>query len=219
MYLLNQKLIFPDISNADPNGLLAIGGDLSPQRLLLAYQSGIFPWYNSGEIIQWWSPNPRFILYPQHLKISKNTHKLLKNNYFQFTENQCFEQVIQYCSKIKRKGQSGTWITSEMIEVYCLLHKRGIAKSVEVWKDNQLVGGFYGIDLITIFCGESMFSLASNASKCGFSYFVNKYAKKYKAIDCQIYSSYLAQLGAVEIHREKFKELLDDEAVKNLHFK
>lgn len=219
MYIITNNLIFPNISDADENGLLAIGGDLSPQRLILAYQSGIFPWYNPGEIIQWWSPNPRFVLYPNHLKISKSTRKLLNNNYFSFTENYCFEKVIQHCSAVKRKGQSGTWITDEMIEAYCLLHKKGIAKSIEVWKDHALVGGFYGIDLGSVFCGESMFSLVSNASKCGFSYFVAKYSKKYKLIDCQVYSSYLEQLGATEISRENFQKLLNEEVGKNLHFK
>lgn len=218
MYLLTQKLEFPDISLADESGLLAIGGDLTPERLLLAYKSGIFPWYNPKEIIQWWSPDPRFVLYPKNLKISKSTKKLLNQEYFEFTENQCFPEVIKQCASIKRSGQAGTWITEEMFHAYCNLHERGLAKSVEVWKNHDLVGGFYGIDLHTVFCGESMFSKISNASKCGFSYFTQKYSNQYKIIDCQIYSSYLEQLGAVEISREKFKTYLECEAIKNLDF-
>ncbi|MDR1876636.1 MAG: leucyl/phenylalanyl-tRNA--protein transferase [Flavobacteriaceae bacterium] len=219
MVWLTDKIEFPDVSNANKGGLLALGGDLSPERLLLAYKSGIFPWYNPGEIIQWWSPDPRFILFPPDLKISKSTRKLLSQEYFQFTENQCFREVIVKCAAVKRTNQNGTWITDDMIEAYCLLHEMGLAKSVEVWKNKELVGGFYGIDLKTVFCGESMFSETSNASKCGFTYFVQKYSHQYKIIDCQIYTSYLEQLGAVEIPRERFREYLDSEKVKNLHFK
>ncbi|MDR2121874.1 MAG: leucyl/phenylalanyl-tRNA--protein transferase [Flavobacteriaceae bacterium] len=208
MIWLTNEIKFPDISEADKNGLLAIGGDLSPERLLLSYRSGIFPWYNSGEIIQWWSPDPRFVLFPSDLKISKSTRKILNKKLFHFTEDQCFREVILQCSAIQRPGQEGTWITHEMIDAYCALHEKKLAKSVEVWKDGELVGGFYGIDLKSIFCGESMFSKVSNASKCGFTYFVKKYSYKYKLIDCQIYSSYLEQLGAVGISREKFKEFL-----------
>lgn len=218
MIWLTKKLEFPKLSLADQNGLLAIGGDLSPERLLLAYKSGIFPWYNPNEIIQWWSPDPRFVLYPKDLKISKSTKKLLNQKYFYFTENQCFPEVVRYCASIKRTGQTGTWITEEMINAYCTLHEMGLAKSVEVWKNNDLVGGFYGIDLLTIFCGESMFSKISNASKCGFTYFAQKYSHQYKIIDCQIYSSYLEQLGAMEISRKKFKTYLDCDIIKNLDF-
>ncbi|MCO6563893.1 MAG: leucyl/phenylalanyl-tRNA--protein transferase [Apibacter sp.] len=218
MIRLTKKLEFPKLSLADQNGLLAIGGDLSPERLLLAYKSGIFPWYNPNEIIQWWSPDPRFVLYPKDLKISKSTKKLLNQKYFYFTENQCFSEVVRYCASIKRTGQTGTWITEEMINAYCTLHEMGLAKSVEVWKNNDLVGGFYGIDLLTIFCGESMFSKISNASKCGFTYFAQKYSHQYKIIDCQIYSSYLEQLGAMEISRKKFKTYLDCDIIKNLDF-
>ncbi len=219
MIWLTDKVEFPDISEADSNGLLAIGGDLSPERLLLAYKSGIFPWFNPGEIIQWWAPDPRFVLFPQDIRVSKSTQKLLKNNYFWFTENQCFREVVTSCSSIERIGQGGTWITDEMIEAYCLLHEKRLAKSIEVWKDGELVGGFYGIDLKTVFCGESMFSKVNNASKCGFTYFVTQYAHQYKIIDCQLYTSYLEQLGAIEIPLEKFREYLSSEEVKNLHFK
>lgn len=218
MIWLTKKLEFPDIHKADENGLLAIGGDLSPERLLLAYKSGIFPWYNPNEIIQWWSPNPRFVLYPNKLKISKSTQKILNQEYFHFTENQCFSEVISQCASIKRPGQRGTWITDEMFNAYCTLHELGLAKSVEVWKNNDLVGGFYGIDLHIVFCGESMFSKVSNSSKCGFTYFVQKHSHQYKLIDCQIHSSYLEQLGAEEISREKFKTFLECREIKNLHF-
>ncbi|TWP29311.1 leucyl/phenylalanyl-tRNA--protein transferase [Apibacter muscae] len=218
MIFLTDRLEFPEVSNANSNGLLAIGGDLSAGRLLLAYKSGIFPWYNKDEIIQWWSPDPRFVLFPNKLKISKSTKKLLKQEYFQFTENKCFKKVVSHCASASRKGQSGTWITNEMIDAYVILNQKGLAKSFEVWRENLLVGGFYGVDLGDIFCGESMFSIVSNASKCGFTNFVNKYANKYKFIDCQVYSSYLEQLGAMEIPRNKFINYLNSETIKNLHF-
>jgi leucyl/phenylalanyl-tRNA--protein transferase len=216
---LTSKIQFPDISEANADGLLAIGGDLSPERLLLAYKSGIFPWYNSGEIIQWWAPNPRFVLFPSDIKVSKSTQKILNQKYFHFTENTCFREVITQCSTIKRPGQKGTWITCEMINAYCVLHEKGLAKSIEVWRDGELVGGFYGIDLQSVFCGESMFSKMDNASKCGFIYFVKKYSHQYKIIDCQLYSPYLERLGAIEISWGKFKEYLNFNEVKNLHFK
>ncbi|MGM5630159.1 leucyl/phenylalanyl-tRNA--protein transferase [Apibacter raozihei] len=219
VYLLNEKLEFPETSLALKNGLLAIGGDLSPERVLLAYKSGIFPWFNSDEIIQWWAPDPRFILFPKEIKISKSTRRLLSKNHFRFTENLCFEKVIRHCASVKREGQDGTWITEDMIEAYIRLHRLGIAKSLEVWENTDLVGGFYGIDLVDVFCGESMFSLKSNASKCGFTYFAEKYKDQYKVIDCQIYSTYLAQLGACEISLKTFKNYLDTDRVKNLHFK
>lgn len=208
MEFLTEQMKFPDVSQASPEGLLAIGGDLSPQRLLLAYQSGIFPWFDEKQPILWWSPDPRFVLFPEKLKISKSMQGLLKKQIFKVTLNTCFERIIKECAEIKREGQNGTWITEEMKKSYTHLHKLGYATSVEVWKDNDLVGGLYGVDLRNgIFCGESMFSKVSNASKFGFIYFLSK--TTFKLIDCQVYTDHLASLGAEEIDREVFLSYLD----------
>jgi len=210
MYLLSENLIFPPVHLANEDGLLAIGGDLSPERLELAYKSGIFPWYNQGEPIIWYSPNPRMVLFPENLKISKSMKQLIRKNEFKITFNQNFSEVISNCKNIFRAAdQGGTWITNEMQEAYIELHKKGIAKSVEVWLGNELVGGLYGIDLGSVFCGESMFSKVSNASKLAFIYMVQKFEKEnYKLIDCQVYNNHLATLGADEIPREEFLEYL-----------
>ena len=146
MYLLSHKMEFPDVSLASHEGLLAYGGDLSAERLILAYSKGIFPWFEESEPILWWSPNPRFVLFPEELKVSKSLRKIINNQVFSITSNKCFEEVISECAAIHRKGQKGTWITQEMIKAYCQLHKLGYAKSVEVWKGKELVGGFYGVD-------------------------------------------------------------------------
>jgi len=210
MYLLSENLIFPPVHLANEDGLLAIGGDLSPERLGLAYKSGIFPWYNQGEPIIWYSPKSRMVLFPENLKISKSMKQLIRKNEFKITFNQNFSEVISNCKNIFRAAdQGGTWITNEMQEAYIELHKKGIAKSVEVWLGNELVGGLYGIDLGSIFCGESMFSKVSNASKLAFIYMVQKFEKEnYKLIDCQVYNNHLATLGADEIPREEFLEYL-----------
>ena len=210
MYLLSENLIFPPVHLANEDGLLAIGGDLSPERLGLAYKSGIFPWYNQGEPIIWYSPKSRMVLFPENLKISKSMKQLIRKNEFKITFNQNFSEVISNCKNIFRAAdQGGTWITNEMQEAYIELHKKGIAKSVEVWLGNELVGGLYGIDLGSVFCGESMFSKVSNASKLAFIYMVQKFEKEnYKLIDCQVYNNHLATLGADEIPREEFLEYL-----------
>lgn len=205
MFLLSKDLVFPPVYLANKDGILAIGGDLSLERLILAYKSGIFPWYNPGEPIIWYSPNLRMVLFPKDLKISKSIKQLIRKNEFQITFNQSFEAVISNCKTIEREGQGGTWITDEMQEAYINLHKKGIAKSVEVWLGNELVGGLYGIDLGTVFCGESMFSKVSNASKLAFIYLVQKLEQEnYKLIDCQVYNPHLESLGADEISREEF---------------
>lgn len=203
MHFLGKNIAFPDVSLANAEGLLAIGGDLSLERLILAYQRGIFPWYEDGEPILWWSPDPRFVLFPNHLKVSKSMRKILKDSAFNVTMNRNFEGVIRNCAQSKRQGQAGTWITETMIEAYCNLHKRNLAKSVEVWQDDKLVGGFYGVDLNNgMFCGESMFSAVSNSSKLAFISFVQ--STNYKLIDCQLHTDHLESLGAVEIPRDKF---------------
>jgi len=205
MYLLSKDLVFPQVHLADKDGLLAVGGDLSPERLLLAYKSGIFPWYNQGEPIAWYSPDPRMVLFPKNLKISKSMKQIIRKNQFRVTFNQNFSEVIANCKNSYREGQGGTWITDEMEQAYINLHNLGVAKSVEVWEGNELVGGLYGIDLGHIFCGESMFSKVSNASKFAFIYLVQKLEKEhYTLIDCQVYNEHLNSLGAEEISRFEF---------------
>ena len=205
MVLLGAALVFPPVEMASSEGILAFGGDLQPQRLILAYQSGIFPWYNEGEPIIWYSPAMRMVLFPEELKISKSMHRFIAKNEFRITWNKAFEQVIDHCQKSPRKDQLGTWITEEMKEAYIKLYKLGFAKSVEVWKKDELVGGLYGIDLGHVFCGESMFSKVSNTSKLAFIHLVQELQKKdYKLIDCQVYNEHLESLGAREISREEF---------------
>jgi len=205
MYLLSKDIIFPPVHLANEDGILAIGGDLSIERLLLAYKNGIFPWFNEGEPIIWYSPNPRMVLFPKNLKISKSMQQIIRKNEFKITFNQNFSEVIRNCKTIFREGQGGTWITNEMQQAYLKLHNLGIAKSVEVWKGAELVGGLYGIDLGHIFCGESMFSKVSNTSKLAFIYLVQKLEKEnYQLVDCQVYNNHLDSLGACEISRNEF---------------
>lgn len=209
MNFLTDKIQFPNPNTATPEGVVAIGGDLSVERLLLAYKSGIFPWYDEGSPIIWWSPDPRMVLYPSELKISKSMRQVIAKQTFTVTYNTCFREVITQCANAKRKNQDGTWITNNMIKAYCKLNKLGYATSVEVWQDKELVGGLYGIDLGTIFCGESMFAKVSNASKVGLINFVQYLQKKnYVLIDCQVYTQHLQSLGAKEISREAFLSIL-----------
>ena len=207
MRWLNDTIEFPSVSEANNDGLLAVGGDLSSKRVLLAYQSGIFPWYEANQPLLWWAPNPRFVLYPSKLKVSKSSKRLLKSKKFEVSVNRNFKDVILACAKVKRQSQSGTWITDKMIDVYCELHQMGFAKSVEVWLDNKLVGGLYGVQFNEdVFCGESMFSYVSNASKIGFISFIQM--SKFKLIDCQVHSSHLESLGAEKINRSDFMQHL-----------
>ncbi|WP_299225445.1 leucyl/phenylalanyl-tRNA--protein transferase [uncultured Psychroserpens sp.] len=208
MRFLTKDIIFPEVSEASREGLLAVGGDLSLKRLILAYESGIFPWFDVEEPILWWSPDPRFVLFPEKLKISKSMKQVLRNNDFKVTINKAFEAVINNCSKIKRDGQQGTWITDNLKEAYIKLHKKGFAKSIEVWLGDDLVGGLYGVDINNgVFCGESMFSKVSNASKVGFITFVQN--ANYKLIDCQVYTNHLESLGAEDISRAEFLTFLN----------
>ncbi|QIE59523.1 leucyl/phenylalanyl-tRNA--protein transferase [Rasiella rasia] len=211
MKVLSKELLFPKVEEANPDGLLAIGGDLSTERLLLAYRSGIFPWYEANQPILWWSPNPRMVLFLEDVTISKSLKKVIRKQEFTVTFNKNFDAVIEQCACVKRAGQQGTWITKEMICAYQKLHKLGHALSFEVWRDIVLVGGGYGIDLPEqkVFCGESMFSLESNASKVGFESLINRCAgENYQIIDCQVYTSHLERFGAKEISRSSFMELL-----------
>ena len=209
MYQLSSEHIFPSALTANSDGVVAIGGDLDPKRILKAYKQGIFPWFENDDYLVWWSPDPRMVLFPKKLKISKSTKKILKDDYFKVTFNQSFDEVVDCCAKVKRFGQNGTWITEGLKKAYNLLHKEGHAFSVEVWKDFELVGGLYGIDLGDIFCGESMFSKENNASKIGFIHLIKELSKNgYKLIDCQVPSAHLKSLGAEEISREQFLNYL-----------
>jgi len=214
MYLLTNQIAFPSHSEADKNGLLAIGGDLSTARLIHAYNNGIFPWYNENEPLLWWTPDPRMVLYPKELRVSKSMKAVLKKQLFTITFNTAFERVIQQCAQIKRNDQDDTWITNDMTKAYIELHKKGIATSVEVWQDEKLVGGLYGIDLKDkkVYCGESMFSIISNASKAAFITLVRELKTKgYSLIDCQMHTTHLESLGAREIPREEFLKHLNKE--------
>ncbi len=212
MIWLSDKIEFPPYELATEDGVIALGGDLSSERLIYAYSKGVFPWFNEGEPIVWYSPPERMVLFPQELKISKSMKQILKKGIFEITDNTAFKEVIFNCKNAERKDQDGTWITNDMEQAYINLHKIGVAKSIEVWQldannDKQLVGGLYGIDLGNgIFCGESMFSKASNMSKVAFIYLVN--TCKYKLIDCQVYNDHLASLGAREIDRVDFLNFL-----------
>jgi len=210
MYFLTKELYFPSVDTASPEGVVAIGGDLSSERLLLAYQSGIFPWFEDDEPIMWWSPPERMVLFFEDLKISKSMRNILNRQQFKVTFNTAFREVIINCKKISRKDQPGTWITDEMVEAYCLLHELGKARSVEVWQNEELVGGLYGVDLGHVFCGESMFSKVPNASKVAFIYLAKQLVQEnYRLLDCQIYNKHLASLGCVEIDRDDFMMVLN----------
>lgn len=212
MYFLTKELFFPPVSETDEDGILAIGGDLSAERLKLAYRNGIFPWFEDDDPIIWWSPNPRMVLFFDDLVISKSMRNILNRKMFKVTFNQNFREVISNCKRIKRDGQNGTWITDDMVEAYVKLHELGMAKSVEVWLNDELVGGLYGIDLGHVFCGESMFSKVSNASKVAFIILSQQLQRNnYKLIDCQVYNDHLASLGCREIDREDFMKVLKNQ--------
>ncbi len=207
MYFLYPEDPFPNVNEANEDGLLAVGADLNPKRLLDAYQKGIFPWFEDDEQLLWWSPDPRFVLFPEELKVSKSMKQFLKNCNLEVTINKDFKAVITVCSKINRPGQEGTWITKGMINAYTELHELGLATSVEVWQEDRLVAGLYGVDLNNgVFCGESMFSTMSNGSKAGFITFIQN--TNYKLIDCQVYTNHLESLGAKDISRETFLKYL-----------
>jgi leucyl/phenylalanyl-tRNA--protein transferase len=208
LFVLNNELVFPPVELAEPEGLLAVGGDLSTERLLLAYKSGIFPWYE-GEHILWWCPDPRFVLFPTELKVSKSMSQLIKKNRFKFKTDYNFKEVINQCKTIARRGQESTWITDEVKAAFLRLHELGCAHSAETWLDDKLVGGLYGIRLGNVFFGESMFSTESNASKYAFINYVQLLNQDgIELIDCQVYTAHLESLGARMIKRSNFIELL-----------
>ena len=209
MYRLTDALLFPSPEQASAEGIVAVGGDLKPERVMLAYRKGIFPWFESDDFLLWWSPDPRMVLFPDRLKISKSMRSVLRKKQFEVTFNKAFDQVVEACAKVKRFGQNGTWITPGLMEVYSTLHIQGHAHSVEVWEEGSLVGGLYGIDLGTVFCGESMFSKSSNASKVALIFLVKELKKnKYELIDCQVPTQHLASMGAEPISRTEFLTFL-----------
>ena len=209
MFQLGEDYIFPHPSNADKHGIVAYGGDLNPLRILEAYKSGIFPWFESDQKLMWWSPDPRMILYVDKFKVSKSFKAFLKKSNYKVTFNKDFELVINSCANIKRINQKGTWITEGLIKSFIDLHKMGKAISVEVWEDDDIVGGLYGLDLDDVFCGESMFSKSSNASKIALYYLTKELRKNnYRFIDCQVPSEHLKSLGGEIISRSNFLDLL-----------
>lgn len=209
MYFLSKELYFPPVSEASYEGILAVGGDLSSERLLLAYRNGIFPWFEEDEPILWWSPPQRMVVDPNEYKTAKSLRNILNRKIFEVTFNKNFSEVIKHCQTIKRKGQKGTWITDSMYEAYLKLHNLGIAKSVEVWQQDKLVGGLYGVDLGKVFCGESMFSLVPNASKVAFVSLIEKLKhENFLLLDCQVHNNHLEKLGAFEITRENYLKIL-----------
>ena len=206
MIWLTDTIEFPGYDCTSKEGIIALGGDLSIERLTHAYKNGIFPWFSDNDPIVWYCPFERMVLFPAEIKISKSMQKIINKNEFTITENTAFEAVIYNCKNIDRNDGFGTWITNDMEQAYINLHKKGIAKSIEVWFKDELVGGLYGIEINHIFCGESMFSKVSNASKLAFMHLAKN--KNYKLIDCQIYNEHLASLGAREIDRSLFLSIL-----------
>ena len=209
MYFLTKELYFPPVEEASFEGILAVGGDLSVNRLLLAYRNGIFPWFSDDEPIFWWAPPERMVVNPMEYKVSKSLRNIINRNLFEVTINKNFNDVISNCQNAKRNGQEGTWITDDIIQSYTQLHQLGKAMSFEVWQNDELVGGLYGVDLGHVFCGESMFSKVPNASKVAFVKLID-YLKEnnYKLLDCQLHNDHLEKLGAFEISRAIFMMVL-----------
>ncbi|TSD64510.1 leucyl/phenylalanyl-tRNA--protein transferase [Inquilinus sp. KBS0705] len=206
IFRLDDRILFPDAGLAEPDGLLAIGGDLSVERLALAYKSGIFPWYSEDDPILWFSPHERFVLYPERLNVSKSMKRILRSGAFTITYDNCFNEVVKSCSTAPREGQDGTWITTDMQAAYSNLHDAGFAHSIEVWQNQRLVGGLYGVAIGTVFCGESMFSKVSNASKVALISLCQ--SSQYELIDCQVYTDHLASMGAHMITRQEYMAAL-----------
>ena len=209
IYQLDEDDVwFPDPEQAEEDGFLAVGGDLSPERLMLAYRHGIFPWYSDETPILWYSPHERFVIFPPDLRVSKSMRQVMRNGGFTFTYDQCFGEVIEACSAAPRPGQDGTWITADMKEAYIRLHRLGVAHSVEVWKDGSLAGGLYGVLVNRVFCGESMFSRVSNASKAALVWLCGRHGLR--MVDCQFHTAHLESMGAVFISRRQYLQILSD---------
>lgn len=210
-----RPLWFPHPSNADPNGLLGVGGDLSPERLELAYRSGIFPWYSDPQPILWWSPDPRMVLYADELRVPRSLAKRIRQERFEIKLDTAFAEVVEQCAVVRRQGQDSTWITEEMFDGYVALHERGLAHSVEAWQDDELVGGLYGVAVGRLFAGESMFALRPDASKVAFVHLARQLERwRFPLIDCQVHTRHLARFGAREVDRTEYLDqiggLVDD---------
>ncbi len=211
VYHIPEQLVFPDPREAEPDGLLGVGGDLQPRRLVLAYSMGIFPWYSEGQPVLWFSPDPRMIFVPAGVRVNRSLRKRLRRGEYSLTMDQAFERVIQHCAEVPRPGQTSTWITRDMQVAYSMLHRIGFAHSVEVWRDDELVGGLYGVSLGRMFAGESMFSLAPDASKVAFARFADQLARwEFAFIDAQMHTDHLARLGGILIPREAYLEHLSE---------
>lgn len=210
-FLNPQNIHFPNLESSTEEGIVALGGDLKPERLINAYQNGIFPWYSEGDPIIWWSPDPRFILYPNSIYISKRMRRILRQKKYKITFDKDFYSVIKNCQQLPRKNQDGTWITKEMCDAYCILHEKNYAHSIEVWHNNELVGGMYGIYLGKCYFGESMFSKVNNASKIALIYIATLFSKlNFDLIDCQVYTPHLNNLGAKYISRKEFIRIIQN---------
>lgn len=210
VYQLSEDLVFPSAHLASKEGLLAVGGDLTRRRLLLAYSLGIFPWYSEGEPILWWSPDPRLVLYPDELKVSRSLNKVINKGTFKVTADSDFESVINDCARVRLENSERTWIVDEMVKAYCGLHESGFAHSVEAWSNDRLVGGLYGVSLGNCFFGESMFTRVSNASKVALVALVKHLRTlNFALIDCQITTGHLTRLGARQISRARYLDELD----------
>ncbi len=213
---LDKSYIFPDPRYSADEGLLAFGGDLSPNRILTAYRKGIFPWFNKDDPILWWSPNPRMILYPDEFKVNKSFKRFLRQERYKIKFDNAFEEVINYCSNVDRDGQNGTWLIDDMKNAYIELFQMGFAHSIEVYENDILVGGLYGLSMGRVFFGESMFSLKSNASKVAFKALTDVLnSRGYDFIDCQVKNDYLAQMGAKDISRDKFLDELEESLTRS----
>lgn len=210
MFFIFGFMWFPDVEQADEDGLVALGGDLSPQRLLLAYHKGIFPWFMQQNMIYWFSPNPRMVLLPDEVIVSASMKQTIRNKSWNITTNKCFTEVMLQCAVMPRKGQSGTWINEDFIKAYTHFHKVGYAQSLEVWDGNTLIGGLYGVSIGKMFVGESMFAKVSNASKFAFIHLAAiLHQNQYHFLDCQVYTSHLESLGAQPIERKKYIQMLN----------
>ena len=218
VFLLDNDLVFPPPHLADESGMLAVGGDLSEERLLLAYRMGIFPWYSEGEPLLWWSPDPRLILLPEEFHVSQRLSRVIRQGVFRVTMDAAFDSVIRACAEAPRSGQGGTWITEEMIDAYCRLHASGYAHSVECWRGDELAGGLYGISIGNAFFGESMFSRVSDASKAALAALVEQIKSwPFALIDCQVATPHLSRMGAREVSREEFMRLLERSLQSETH--
>ncbi|SDB01748.1 leucyl/phenylalanyl-tRNA--protein transferase [Desulfonatronum thiosulfatophilum] len=213
VYALNHRIVFPPVENAEPDGLLAVGGDLTPERLFHAYSLGIFPWYAPGSPILWWSPDPRLVLFPEELHISSSLRKFLRRNAFQVSFDKAFKYVITRCATVPRPNGPGTWLVPEMRCAYIKLHEVGVAHSVEVWEGGELVGGIYGVALGRIFFGESMFHTRANASKVALIHLVQRLRRwDFQVLDCQQTTQHMLRFGAREIPRTQFMTILEETA-------